>query len=37
MPTENSSVGKEERCVSPVRDVGLDGAGTRYVVPAVLS
>jgi len=37
MPTENSSVGKEDRCVSPVRNLVLDGTGSTYVVPAVLS
>jgi len=37
MPTENSSIGKEDRCTSPVRDLVLDGAGSNYVVPAVLS
>jgi len=37
MPTENSSVGKEDRCTSPVRDLVLDGAGSSYEVPAVLS
>jgi len=28
MPTENSLVGKENRCASPVRDLVLDGAGS---------
>jgi len=37
MPTENSSVGKEDRCASPVRDLVLDGSGSSYVVLAVLS
>jgi len=37
MPTENSSVGKEDRCASPVRDLLLDGTGRNYIVPAVLS
>jgi len=37
MPTENSSVGKEDRCASPVRDLVLDGTGRNYVVPAILS
>jgi len=37
MPTENSSFGKEDRCASPVRDLVLDGTGSSYVVPAVLS
>jgi len=37
MPTENGSVGKEDRCASPVRNLVLDGAGNNYVVPAVLS
>jgi len=37
MPTETGSVGKEGRCASPMRDLVLDGAGSRYVVPAVLS
>jgi len=37
MPTEKSSVGKEDRCASPVRNLVLDGTGSSYVVPAVLS
>jgi len=37
MPTEKSSVGKEGRCASPMRNVLLDGTGCSYVVPAVLS
>jgi len=37
MPTENSLVGKEGRCASPVRNLVLDGTGSSYVVPAVLS
>jgi len=37
MPTENGSVGKEDRCASPVRDLVLNGKGSSYVVPAVLS
>jgi len=37
MPTENGSVGKEGRCASPVRDLVLNGTGSSYVVPAVLS
>jgi len=37
MPTEISLVGKEDRCTSPVRDLVLDGAGSSYVVSAVLS
>jgi len=37
MPTESGAVGKEDRCVSPVRNLLLDGAGRSYVVPAVLS
>jgi len=36
MPTESGSVGKEDRCSWPVRDLVLDGAGSSYVVPAVL-
>jgi len=36
-PTENGPVGKENRCASPVRNLVLDGAGSRYVVPTVLS
>jgi len=35
--TESVSVGKEDRCALPVRDLVLDGAGSSYVVPAVLS
>ena len=31
------SVWKEDRCSSPVRDLVSDGAGSRYVVPAVHS
>jgi len=37
MPTEGGAVGKEDRCASPVKDLVLDGAGSSYVVPAVLS
>jgi len=37
MPTESGAVVKEDRCVSPVRDLVLDGTGSSYVVPAVLS
>jgi len=37
IPTENGSVGKEGRCASPVRDLVLNGTGSSYVVPAVLS
>jgi len=37
MPTENNSVGKEDRCASPVRNLVLDGAGSNYGVSAVLS
>jgi len=37
MPTENGSVRKENRCVSPMRNLVLDGTGSSYVVPAVLS
>jgi len=37
MPTENGSVEKEDRCASPVRNLVLDGTGSSYVVPAVLS
>jgi len=37
MPTENGSFGKEDRCASPMRDLVLDGAGSCYIVPAVLS
>jgi len=37
MPTESGSVRKEDRCASPVRNLVLDGTGSSYVVPAVLS
>jgi len=37
MPTESGSVGKEDRCASPWRNLMLDGIGSGYVVPAVLS
>jgi len=37
MPTENGLVGKEDRCASPVRDLVLDGTGSSYIVPDVLS
>jgi len=37
MPTKSGSVGKEDRCASPVRDLVLDGAGSSYVIPAVPS
>ena len=37
MPTENDSEGTGARCVSPVRNLVLDGTGSNYVVPAVLS
>jgi len=37
MPTDNGSVGREDRCASPMRDLVLDGTGSSYVVPAVLS
>jgi len=36
MLTESGSVGKEDRCVSPVRNLVLDGTGSNYVVPAIL-
>jgi len=36
MPTESGSVGKEDRCASPVSNLVLDGTGSSYVVPAVL-
>ena len=35
--TESGPVGKEGRCALSVRNLVLDGTGTRYVVPAVLS
>jgi len=37
MPTESCSVGKEDGYACSVRDLVLDGGGSRYVVPAVLS
>jgi len=37
MPTESGSDGKEGRCASPVSYLVLDGKGSSYVVPAVLS
>jgi len=37
MPTESSAVGREDRCASPVSNLVLDGTGSSYVVPAVLS
>jgi len=37
MPTESGSVGKQDKCASPVRNLVLDGTGNSYVVPAVLS
>jgi len=37
MPTENGSVGTGDRYASPVRNLVLDGTGSNYVVPAVLS
>jgi len=37
MPTESGAVGREDRCALPVRDPVLDGTGSSYVVPAVLS
>ena len=37
MPTDNGSVGQEDRCTSPVRNQVLDGTGSSYVVPAVLT
>jgi hypothetical protein len=37
LPDEQRSKGLEGRCASPVRDLVLDGAGSSYVVPAVLS
>jgi len=37
IPTENGSVGKKDRCAMPVKNLVLDGTGSNYVVPAVLS
>jgi len=37
IPIENGSVVKEDRCASPVRNLVLDGTGSSYIVPAVLS
>ena len=37
MPTENGSVGKGDRCASPLRNLVSDGTGSNYVVPIVLS
>jgi len=37
MPTDRGSVGKDDRCPSPVRNLVLHGTGSSYVVPAVLS
>jgi len=37
MPTESCLVGKEDTCVSPMRNLVLDGTGSIYVVPAVPS
>ena len=34
---ENDSVGKKDRCASPVRNLVLDGTESNYVVPARLS
>jgi len=37
MPTENGSVVNEDRCDSGVRNLVLDGTGSSYLVPAILS
>jgi len=37
MPTENGSIRKEDRYASPVKNQVLDGTGSSYAVPAVLS
>jgi len=37
MSTESGTVGKEVRCASSLRDLVLDGRGSSYVVPFVLS
>jgi len=37
MPTENSSVRKADGCASPVRNLVLEGTGSSYVVPAILT
>jgi len=37
MPTENGSAGKKDKCASRMRNLVLDGTGSKYVVPAVLS
>jgi len=36
IPTESGSLGTEDRCASPVRNLVLDGTGSIYVVPAVV-
>jgi len=36
MPTNSSSVGKEGRCASPVRNLVLDRIGSSSAVPAIL-
>jgi len=37
MPTEDGSLGKEDRCASSVRNLVLDATGSSYVVLAVLT
>ena len=37
MPTKSGAVEKEDRCASPLRNLVLDGTGSSYVVPAVVS
>jgi len=37
MATVSASVGKENRCASPVRNLVFNGIESSYVVPAVLS
>jgi len=37
MPTEGGSVGKEDRCTLPIRNLVLDGTGSSCGIPAVLS
>jgi len=37
MLTESGSVGKEDICASPVRNLVLDGTESSYVVPTILS
>jgi len=37
MPTQSGSVGKEDRCASPMRNLMWDGPGSSYVVPTILS